>query len=157
MYALPVDLLIIQSSCHFHLWCKQGLSYAVAIFVCFVVCLFVFLGKITDWGSWDWSAFNEPLSLTQVCGFQTWIFIASFCVLYFILSEFLTKDVFECIVNPTYLIGCCNYTLTNLVLKTIVLIFNTTHKMGCCEYCYWLGWYNIWRVKSGSLNYPFLR
>ena len=34
-----------------------------------------------DWsvsGSWDWSAFNEPLSLKQVCGFQTWTFIARF-------------------------------------------------------------------------------
>ena len=43
-----------------------------------------------------------------------------------------------------------------LVLKTIVLIFNTAHKMGCCEYCYWLGRYNLWHVKSGSLNYPFI-
>ena len=72
------------------------------------------------------------------------------------ISEFLTKDVSKCIVNPTYLIGCCDSTLINLVLKTFLLIFNTTHKMGCCEYCYWLGWYNIRRVKSGSLNYPFL-
>ena len=60
----------------------------------------------------------------------------NFCVLYFILSEFLTKDVLERIVNPTYLIGCCDFTLINLVHKTIVLMFNTTHKMGCCEYCY---------------------
>ena len=62
--------------------------------------------------------------------------LQGFCVLYFILSEFLTKDVLECIVNPTYLIGCCDFTLIKLVLKTIVLMFNTTHKMGCCEYCY---------------------
>ena len=41
-------------------------------------------------------------------------------------SEFLTKDVVECIVNPTYLIGRCDCTLINLVLKTIALIFNTT-------------------------------
>ena len=39
-------------------------------------------------------------------------------------------------INPTYLIACCDCTLINLALKTIVLIFNTTHKMGCCEYCY---------------------
>ena len=51
--------------------------------------------------------------------------------LYFILSEFLTKNVLECIVNPTYLTGCCNSTLINLVLETIVLISNKTHKMGC--------------------------
>ena len=24
------------------------------------------------------------------------------------------------------------------------------------EYWYWLGWYDFWRVKWGSLNYPFL-
>ena len=35
----------------------------------------------------------------------------------------------------------------------IILIFNKTHKIGCCENCYWLGWFDIWRVKSGSLNY----
>ena len=49
MYALPVDLLIIQSSCHFHLSCKQGLSYAVAVFVCLVVCLFVCLFVCFSW------------------------------------------------------------------------------------------------------------
>ena len=88
--------------------------------------------------------------------FRLWFSLQGFCVLYFILSEFLTKDVLKCIVNPTFMIGYCDSTLINLVLKTIVLIFNTTHKMGCCEYCYWLGWYSIWRVKSESLNYPFL-
>ena len=82
--------------------------------------------------------------------------LQGFCVLYFTLPEFPTKDVLECIVNPTYLIGYCNCTLINLFLKTIVLIFNTTHKMECCECCYWLGWYNLWRVKSGSLNYSVL-
>ena len=88
--------------------------------------------------------------------FWLWFSLQGFCILYFILSEFLTKDVLKCIVNPTYLIGCCDSTLINLVLKTFLLMFNTTHKMGCCEYCYWLGWYNIQRVKSGSLSYPFL-
>ena len=82
--------------------------------------------------------------------------LQGFCILYFILSKFLAKDVLRCIVNPTYWIECCDCTFINLGLKTIVLIFNTTHKMGCCKYCYWLGWYNIRRVKSGSLNYPFL-
>ena len=82
--------------------------------------------------------------------------LQSFCVLYFILSEFMFKDALECIVNPTYLIGCCDYTLINLVLKNIVLIFNTIHKMGCCEYCYWLEWYNTCCVKLGSINYPSL-
>ena len=82
--------------------------------------------------------------------------LQGFCVLYFILSEFLTKDVLECIVNSTYLVWCCHCTPINLVLKTIVLIFNTIHKMGCCEYCYWLGWYNIWCMKSGSRNPLFL-
>ena len=77
------------------------------------------------------------------------------CVLYFILPVFLTKDVLECMVNPTYCIGCCDCSFINLVLKIIVLMLNTAHKMGC-KYCYWLGWYNMWRVKSGSLNYPFL-
>ena len=83
--------------------------------------------------------------------------LQGFCVLYFILSEFLTKDALECIVNPTYLIGCCDCTLINLALKIIVLIFNTTYKMGCCEYWYWLGWYNLWRVKSKSLRYYITR
>ena len=61
---------------------------------------------------------------------------------------------FHCQVFPfcTY-----NYTLLNLALKTILLIFITTQKMWCCEYWYWFGWYNLWCVKWGSLNYPFLR
>ena len=110
-----------------------------------------------------WNIYNiyDQLSInlwvwSRSVDFRLRFLLQGFCVLYFILSEFLTKDVFKSIVNPTYLIGCCNNTLINLVLKTFLLIFNTTHKMGCCEYCYWLGWYNIRRVKSGSLNYPFL-
>ena len=62
------------------------------------------------------SAFNELLSMKQVYGFHTWIFIARF--LFFILPEFLNNSVMECMVNPIYLIGCCDYTLINLVLKT---------------------------------------
>ena len=111
-----------------------------------------------------WNIYNiyDQLSInlwvwSRSVDFRLRFLLQGFCVLYFILSEFLTKDVLKCIVNPTYLIGCCDSTLINLVLKTFLLIFNTTHKMGCCEYCYWLGWYNIRRVKSGSLNYPFLR
>ena len=110
-----------------------------------------------------WNIYNiyDQLSInlwvwSRSVDFRLRFLLQGFCVLYFILSEFLTKDVLKCIVNPTYLIGCCDSTLINLVLKTFLLIFNTTHKMGCCEYCYWLGWYNIRRVKSGSLNYPFL-
>ena len=96
---------------------------------------------------WVWSR-----SLDFKLGFP----LQGFCVLYFALSELLAKHVLECIVNPTYLIGCCDFTRINLVLKTILLIFNKTHNVGCCEYWYWLGGYNLWRVKSGSLNYPFL-
>ena len=110
-----------------------------------------------------WNIYNiyDQLSInlwvwSRSVDFRLRFLLQGFCVLYFILSEFLTKDVLKCIVNPTYLIGCCDSTLINLVLKTFLLIFNTTHKMGCCEYCYWLGWYNIRHVKSGSLNYPFL-
>ena len=77
--------------------------------------------------------------------------LQSFCVLCFKLSEFLTKDILKCIVNPTYLIGCSNCALINHVLKTII---TTTHKMGCCKYWYWLGWYNLWSMKLRSLNYP---
>ena len=49
---------------------------------------------------------------------------------------------------------CCDCTLIRLVLKTNVLIFNTSHKTGCfkCWYCF--RWYNLWRAKSGSFNYP---
>ena len=65
--------------------------------------------------------------------------LQGFCVLYIILSKFLTKDVLKCIVNPTYLIEYCDCTLINLVLKTVLLIFNITNKMGCCEYWYCLG------------------
>ena len=110
-----------------------------------------------------WNIYNiyDQLSInlwvwSRSVDFRLRFLLQGFCVLYFILSEFLTKDVLKCVANPTYLIGCCDNTLINLVLKTFSLIFNTTHKMGCCEYCYRLGWYDIWRVKSGSLNYPFL-
>ena len=46
-----------------------------------VIIILVNLGKpeaIRDLRSLDWSAFSEFLSLKQVCGFQTWIFIARF-------------------------------------------------------------------------------
>ena len=70
---------------------------------------------------WVWS---------KSADFRLGFSLQGFSVLYFILSEFLTKDVLKCIFNPTYLIRCCDCTLINLILKTIVLIFNTTHKMG---------------------------
>ena len=100
--------------------------------------------------------FSESRKRMQVCGFQTLIFIRRFLRFVFILSEFLTKDVFKCIVNPTYLIGCCDSILINIVLKTNVLLLNATQKMGCCEYYCWLRWHDIRRVKSRFLNYPFL-
>ena len=94
--------------------------------------------------SFQWTSGSEA-------GLWIWIWICRlgfsleiFCFFYFILSEFLTKNVLECIVNPIYLIGCSDYTLISLVPKTIVLIFNTTHKMECCKCWYWLGWYNLW-------------
>ena len=33
---------------------------------------------IRDQDNWDGSAFNEPLSLKQICQFQTWIFLGMF-------------------------------------------------------------------------------
>ena len=82
--------------------------------------------------------------------------LQGFRVSCFILSEFLTKDILECIVNPTYLIGCCDCTLINLVFSTIALIFNATHKMGCYEYWYWLGWYNFCVIICLFLLFYFL-
>ena len=98
---------------------------------------------------WFWSR-----SVDFIFGFSS----QGFFVLYFILSEFLTKDVLECVVNPTYLIGYCDCTLINLVLKTIVLIFYTNHKMDCCEYCYWLtDWgdiiYNAWNRDPLTIHF----
>ena len=84
--------------------------------------------------------------ISRSVDFRPGFSLQGFCVLYFILSIFLTKDVLECIVSTTYLIGCCNCTLINLVLKTIVLIFNTTHKIGRCKYWYWLERYNLWCI-----------
>ena len=106
-----------------------------------------------------WNIYNiyDQLSInlwvwSRSVDFRLRFLLQGFCVLYFILSEFLTKDVLKCIVNSTYLIGCCGS--INLVLKTFVLIFNTIHKMGCCEYYCWLGWCNTRRAKSGSFDYP---
>ena len=54
-----------------------------------VIIILVNLGKpeaIRDLRSLDWSAFSEFLSLKQVCGFQTWIFIARFlCFVFYIV------------------------------------------------------------------------
>ena len=81
--------------------------------------------------------------------------VFAFCILY--CHDFWPRISWSIyIVNLTYLIGCCDWTLINLLLKTIVLILNISHKRGCCEYWYWLGWYKLWRVKSGSLNYPII-
>ena len=74
---------------------------------------------------WVWS---------RSVGFRFGFSLEDFCVSFFILSEFLNKDVLECVVNPNYVIRCCDCTLINLDLKTILLIFNTTHKIGCCEF-----------------------
>ena len=132
------------------------LSISQSLIIIFFLCTSPVM-YYQDYGSWDWSAFNEPLWVwRRSVDFRLWFSLQGFCVLYFILSEFLTKDVLKCIINATYLIGCWNSTLINLVLKTFLLIFNTIHKMGCCEYCYWLRWSTIRRVKSGSLKYPFL-
>ena len=110
---------------------KRGKRFVKTFLFCFTFFSFIFLKD------------NDMMS---EAGLR--IFIARFLRLYFILSKFLTKDVLECIVNPTYLIECCNCNL----IKIISLIFNTTHEMGCCKYWYWLGWYNLWCVKSGSLT-----
>ena len=76
-------------------------------------------------------------------------------LVFYVLSEFLTKDVLEYIVNPTYLVGCCDCTLINLVCKTIVLIFNTTHKMGCCEYWTDRGdiIYDTWKLDLSTIHF----
>ena len=78
-------------------------------------------------------------SLKQVCGFQTWTFIARFLHFVFYIFEISDQGCLGSIVNPTYLIGFCDCTVINLALKTIVLIFNITHKMGCCERWYLFG------------------
>ena len=103
--------------------------------------------------SFQWSSGSESILWISDSDFHCKFFV--FCILY--CQNFWTRDDLECIVNPTYLIECCDCTPFNPDLKiTIVIIFNTTHKMGCCEYWYCLGWYNIWYMKSESLNYPFL-
>ena len=99
------------------------------------------------WTSWIWSG-----SVDFKLWFSFYIVIFIFHFIFYIV-RISDKNVLSSIVNPTYLIGCCDYTLINLVLKTIVLIFKTTHKMECCEYWYCFGWYNSWDVKSESLNY----
>ena len=96
---------------------------------------------------WVWS---------KSADFRIGFLLQGFCILYIILSEFLTKDVLECIVNPTYFIGCYDCNLFNLVFKAIVLILSTTHKTGCCKYWYCLGWYNLRRVEWGSLSIYFI-
>ena len=102
------------------------------------------LNCLSPLSSWDWSTFNQPLDLRH-----------EFSLHCFFLPEFLTKNVLECVVNQTYLTGCCNCPPFNLVLKVtlwFVLIFNTAHKMICSKYWYCFGWYNFWRRKSGSLE-----
>ena len=79
------------------------------------------------------------ISFQLIFQFEAGLWISEFnfhCVSYFTLPEFPAKDALKCIVNPTFLTGCCDSTLINLALKTIVLIFNTNHKMRCCQYCY---------------------
>ena len=66
---------------------------------------------------WVWSRSVDFWLLFSLQGFS---------ILYIILSEFLTKDVLECIVNSTYLIECCDCTLINLALKIIATLFNNT-------------------------------
>ena len=99
------------------------------------------------WTSWIWSG-----SVDFKLWFSFYIVIFIFHFIFYIV-RISDKNVLSSIVNATYLIGCCDYTLINLVLKTIVLIFKTIHKMECCEYWYCFGWYNSWDVKSESLNY----
>ena len=96
-----------------------------------------------------WIRFQWTWVWRRSVNFSFGFSLQGFCVLCIILSEFLTKDVLEGIVNPIYLIRCCDFTLIKLVLKTIVLIFNTTHKVRCCKYWYCLVWYKtnlfFWR------------
>ena len=87
--------------------------------------------------------------------FRLGLSLQGFYVLYFILSEFLTKKILEGIVNPAYSIGCCDCTFINLVLRGIVLIFNAIHKMGCYKYWYCLRWYNLWHMKSKAMEVSY--
>ena len=54
---------------------------------------------------WVWS---RPVDFRH--GFS----LQGFCTLFIILSQFLTKDVLERIVNPTYFIGCYDSNLSTL-------------------------------------------
>ena len=123
-YMLLLFFCCCCCSCFFYYF----LFFGIAAWLVQVQCRLIDQLSMNLW-VWHWSV-----------DFRFGLSYQGFCILHFILSEFLTKGVLKCIVNPIYLIGCCSCTVINLVLNTIVLIFNATHKMGCCEYCYWLGW-----------------
>ena len=81
---------------------------------------------------------SQSLNLFLCASPATTLLVLKHCLRYSVASLNYGDSrecVLECIVNPTYLIMCCDCTLINFVLNTIVLIFNTTHKMRCCQYC----------------------
>ena len=105
-----------------------------------VIIIVVNSGKpqaIRDLGNLDWSAFSEPLSLKQVCGFQTWIFIVR--LLHFVFCIVRISDQ-----------RCLGVHSQSKLLDRILRL----HSYQSCWY--WLGLYNLWRVKQGSLNNLFL-
>ena len=90
------------------------------------------------------------MSLRQACGFQNRISIVRF--LRFYMSEFLTKDVLECAVNPTYLTAH----LFNIIFTTYFILFNTIHKMGRYEFWCYLKWYNyMWTGDLLTIHFSY--
>ena len=88
-----------------------------------------------------------------------WISDTTFCVLYVILSKFLSKDVLERAANPTYLkdvVSKLSFILFLKITLCLILMFNTIHNIECWKYWNGLRWYKLLRVKSESLNHPFL-
>ena len=97
--------------------------------------------------SFQWTSKSDANLWISDLDFECTAF--AFCILY--CQNFWPRMFWSVYsVNPAYLIGCCDCTFINLVIKAIVLIFSPTHKIGCCEYCFWLGWYNTWCVKLAS-------
>ena len=71
------------------------ISISTVEFRYYIIIILVNLGKpltIRELGSWD---FNEPLSLKQVCGFQTWILIARF--LPFVFYVTISEECIDCL------------------------------------------------------------
>ena len=101
--------------------------------------------------SFQWTSDSE-----QVCGFQSWIFIAKFLRFVFCIVRISDQGRFGVYSQSSLLDRMLLLHSYQRCPQDYCTYIQYNSQMGCCKYCYCFWWYNIWHMKVGSLNSLFL-